>query len=278
MLAPRQIIFTAVDGILDRVSADSTDAASDALQMLARKGVPLVLYTRRTRAELDSLRRKLQHGHPFLTEGGAGLFIPDGYFNLHLEGAARIGRNFCVPFARSHEEAAAALPEIAEEAGAGVVGFSQMSIRDIARNVGMASRDAELYRQREFGEIFFFAGQTEKATRRFLEVAGRKGWEALPGDPFWELRGALKQNGGNAVRYLMGVYRKSLHGRQRSIGIGSDAGDLPLLLSTDTAVLLPGPSGGLDDALLSRLPRAAQVEQRGGAGWAEAVARALEKP
>jgi predicted mannosyl-3-phosphoglycerate phosphatase (HAD superfamily) len=278
MLAPRQIIFTAVDGILDQASADSSGAASDALQMLDRKGVPLVLYTRRARAQLDSLRRKLQHGHPFLTESGAGLFSPDGYFNLHLEGATRVGRNFCVPFARSHEEAAAALPEIAEEAGAGVVGFSQMSIRDIARNIGLSNRDAELYRQREFGEIFFFAGETDKTTRRFLEVASRKGWEAVPGDPLWELRGPLKQNGGNAVRYLMGIYRKSLHGRQRSIGIGSDVGDLPVLLATDTAVLLPGHSGEFDDALLSRLPQAVRVEQGGAAGWAEAIARGLEKP
>jgi mannosyl-3-phosphoglycerate phosphatase len=271
MLAPRQIIFTAVDGVLNHASGAAWEAVSEALQALARRGVPLVLATRGTRAQLEPLRRKLQHGHPFLTESGAGLFIPDGYFNVRLEGATRFGRHFCVPFARPHSEAAAALPEIAEEATASVVGFSQMSVREIARNSGLSSRDAELFRQREFGEIFFFAGETEEVTRRFSQIALDKGWEAVPGDPLWELRGRLKQNGENAVRYLMGLYRKALHGRQRSVGIGSDAGDLYLLAATDATIVLPRYSGRFDDALLGKLPRAVRAEQPGAEGWAQAV-------
>jgi mannosyl-3-phosphoglycerate phosphatase len=278
MLSPRQIVFAAVDGLQNHVSGAVEEATSDALELLARRGIPLVLASRGTRAQFDPLRRKLQQGHPFLTENGAGLFIPDGYFNLHLEGATRFGRNFCVPFARSHSEAAAALPEIAEEAGASIVGFSQMSVREIARNSGLSPREAELFGQREFGEIFFFAGETETVTRRFSQVALEKGWEAVPGDPLWELRGRSKQSGGNAVRYLMGVYRKSLHGRQRSIGIGSDPGDLYLLSATDTAILVPGHSGQLDDELLARLPHAARMERAGPEGWAQAILQALEKP
>jgi mannosyl-3-phosphoglycerate phosphatase len=223
------------------------------------------------------LRRKLQHGHPFLTESGAGLFIPDGYFNLRLEGATRCGRNFCVPFARTQAEAAAALPEIAEEAGASVVGFSQMTLREIARNSGLSTHEAELFRQREFGEMFFFAGETDKTTRRFSRVALEKGWEALPGDPFWELRGPLKQNGENAVRYLMAIYRKALHGRQRSVGIGSGPRDRYLLSATDVAVLLPHQDVELDAALLSHLPQARRAEHGGLAGWGEVVLQLLER-
>lgn len=278
MLSPRQIIFTAVDGLLNQTSGALHEAASDALDALARRGIPLVLASRGTRAQLEPLRRKLQHGHPFLTESGAGLFIPDGYFNLHLEGATRFGRNFCVPFARSHSEAAAALPEIAEEAGASVVGFSRMSTREIAQNSGLSARDAELYGQREFGEIFFFAGETEAVTRHFSQVALERNWEAVPGDPLWELRGRLKQSGENAVRYLMSVYRKSLHGRQRSVGIGSDPGDLYLLSATDTAIVVAAPSGRFDDTLLAKLPRAPRVERPGPEGWAQAVLQALERP
>jgi mannosyl-3-phosphoglycerate phosphatase len=278
MLAPRQIIFTAVDGILDLASREAWEAASDALHALARRGVPLVLSTRGTRAQLDPLRRRIEHQHPFLTESCAGLFIPDGYFNLHLEGAARVGRHFCVPFARSHAEAAAALAEIAEETGADVAGFSQMSLRDIARNSGLSTRDAELYRQREFGEIFFFAGETRETTQRFQQVAREKGWEAVPGEPLWELRGRLKQHGEDAVRYLMAIYRKNVHGRLRSVGVGNDARDLPLLSATDTAVILPKHAGEWDELLLSRLPHAVRMERDGTAGWGEAVMQVFEKP
>lgn len=277
MLAPRQIIFTAVDEIFLQRSGESWESASEPLEKLTRQGIPLILASRGTRAQLDPLRRKIEHSHPFLTESGAGLFIPDGYFNLHLEGGTRFGRNFCVPFARSHAEAAAALPELAEEAGASVVGFSQMSLRDVARNSGLSTRDAELYRQREFGELFFFAGETEETTRRFAAVAREKGWEALPGAPIWELRGRLKQNGENAVRYLMGIFRKALHGRQRSVGIGSDVRDLYLLSSTDAAVVLPRHAGGFDEALLSRMAQAVRVDRAGLPGWGDAIMQAMEK-
>ena len=46
-----------------------------------------MLLTRGTRAQLELLRRKIEHAHPFITEGGGGLFLPDGYFSLRLEGA-----------------------------------------------------------------------------------------------------------------------------------------------------------------------------------------------
>lgn len=278
MLASQQVIFSAVEGLLDRPGADSQSSIAEAMDAITRAGVPLVLCSHGTRAQLDPIRRKLQHGHPFLTESGGGLFVPDGYFNLHLEGAVRRGRYFCVPFARSHSEAAAAVQEIAGKADASVVAFSQMSPREIARNTGRSTQDAEQYRQREFSEIFFSAGETGRSAARFTQIAREKGWEAIPGEPFWELRGPLIQNGQSVVRYLMGIYRKALHGRQRSVGVGSHADDAYFLSATDTAVLLPGRAGEFDEAFLARFPLAARTEQSGAEGWSEAVARILEKP
>ena len=77
MLAPRQILFTAVDDVLHPTSGSSWEAATQALEALVRRGVPLIVASRGTRAQLEPLRRKIEHGHPFLTESGAGLFIPD---------------------------------------------------------------------------------------------------------------------------------------------------------------------------------------------------------
>ena len=276
MLAPRQIIFTAVEGALDHPAAASLSVVLEALEALARRGIPVVLSSRGNRAQLEPLRRRLQHRHPFLTESGGGLFIPDGYFNLRLEGATRTGRLFCVPFARPQAEAAAAVQEIAAEAGAGVVAFSQMSAREIARNCGVSTRDAELFQQREFGEMFFFAGETVKAPRCFSEIASAKGWEAIPGDPFWELRATMLRNGEPAPRHLMGIYRQSLHVKLRSVGIASQAQDLHLLSATDTAVVLPRRPGQFDQALLSRLPQALRGEQAGPAGWSQAILKILE--
>ena len=179
MLAPRQIIFTAVDDVFFQVSGEAWETASEALQKLARQGIPLVLSSRGTRAQLEPVRRKIQHGHPFLTESGAGLFIPDGYFNLRLEGATRFGRNFCVPFGRTHIEAAAALPEIAEEAGASVVGFSQMSLREIARSCGLSSARCRAIPAARIWRDILFRRRNREDHEAILTSGARKGLGGL---------------------------------------------------------------------------------------------------
>jgi len=278
VLSPRYVVFTTVESTLLHPASGSWSAALEGLEALNRQGIPVVLSSRGTRAQLEPFRRKILHGHPFLTESGAGLFIPDGYFSLRLEGATRVGRHFSLAFARPHAEAAAAVAEIAAAARASVVALSQLSVREIARNTGESPREADLSRQREFSELFFFAGEAEKAARRFSETARRKSWETVPGDPFWELRSRVMRNGQPAAGYLMDLYRRSLRVKLRSVGIGSQAEDAHLLSAMDTAVVLPRRAGEWDSALISRLPRAVRGEQAGPAGWSQAVSRMLQAP
>ena len=110
--------------------------------------------------------------------------FPTGYFLLALEGASRVARYFCVPFGQPYAAATEALAEIAAEARASVVGYSQMSARELAQNTGESLREAELSRDREFSERFFFAGEVAATARRFAEVAKQRGWDAIPGEPF----------------------------------------------------------------------------------------------
>ena len=148
MLAPRHIIFTALEGALLDPTSKSWAPAGDALDEIARRKVPWVLAGAGTCAQIDPLRRKLEHTHPFVTESGGGLFLPDGYFALRLEGAGRVARYFCVPFGRPYAEAAAAVQEIATLANAAAVGYAQMNIREIAGNTNQSQQLAELDRQR----------------------------------------------------------------------------------------------------------------------------------
>ena len=83
MLAPRVVIFTPSNllGSPTRVALP----ISEALLEIERRNVPLVLSSNGTRAQLEPLRRKIGHAHPFITEGGGGLFIPDGYFAVRQD-------------------------------------------------------------------------------------------------------------------------------------------------------------------------------------------------
>jgi mannosyl-3-phosphoglycerate phosphatase len=274
MLAPRQIFFSAVEGVLVE-SPGSPQAAGEGLEALQRRRIPLVLSSRGARAELETVRRKIEHTHPFLVESCAALFIPDGYLGgIRLPAAERVGRYFCVPFAKTRAESTAAVQEIARKAAASVVCLSEMSLREIAQNMGISQPEAERFRQREFSELFFFAGETELSAQRFTGIAKGMHWEVRPGKPFWDLR-SLAQRGDSPTDYLMRLYRQAFHTNPRSIGILSGNGDACLLSAVDKAIVLPQKPGQWNEALLLR-PRVIRGAQPGPAGWSQAVLEILE--
>lgn len=273
MLAPRVIIFTPSD--LLGSPARAAHPASEALSEIERRTIPLVLSTLGTRAQLEPLRRKIGHAHPFIAEGGGGLFIPDGYFALRLEGARRVGRYFCVPFGRSSLEAGEALEDIARQARAEVVPYAEMKVREISRNTGMTEREAQGSREREFSERFFFAGNADLAVPSFERIAGEHNWQMRRSEPFWELSSGNDE--GKALRYLMRLYREVLRSRVRSVGIGASFEDLSLLAASDQAFIVPLSSDRFDDKLVSKLPKAARIDVPGAAGWNQTVLDVLSR-
>jgi mannosyl-3-phosphoglycerate phosphatase len=234
-----------------------------------RRQIPLVLLTSRTRAEIEPLRRDLEHRHPFVTESGGGVFIPDGYFNLRIPGAQRCGRYFCVALGKSYREVAAALDEIAQECGIGVAGFHHMSAREVAQNTRMRHREAELARTREFDEPFFFTSADERAIARFVAAAGRRGFQASRGSTFWRFSSGC--NTARAVHLLTRLFRQNAHIKLRTLGIGSATEDLHWLQAVDDAVLLPSPGEEPSAAAPPDLQRISVGEFSGPAGWSNAV-------
>jgi mannosyl-3-phosphoglycerate phosphatase len=273
MLAPRVIIFTTAN--LLGLPTRTENAASEALAEMERRNVPLVLSTSGTRAQLEFLRRKIGHAHPFITESGGGLFLPDGYFALRLDGAKRAGRYLCVPFGRTAQEASAAVQDIAERAGAEVVSYAEMNAREISRNAGINERDAEASREREFSERFFFAGNTDLAASSFERIAREQNWQIRHSEPFWELYSGNDQ--GKAVHYLMRLYREALRSRVRSVGIGTCLEDLSLLKATDQSFVLALSGGRPDHKLSARLPNAVRIDIPGVAGWNQTVLNLLSR-
>jgi mannosyl-3-phosphoglycerate phosphatase family protein len=273
MLSPRVVIFTASN--LLGSSTRAADQAAEGMTEIEKRNIPLVLLTRDTRAQLEPLRRKIGNGHPFITEGGGGLFIPDGYFAIRLEGGRRVGRYLCVPFGRPSREAGAAVEDIAKQAGAEVVRYVEMSAREIASNTGMNERDAAASRDREFSERFFFAGNAAVAAPTFETISAELNWKIRGSAPFWELCSGNDE--GKALRYLMRLYRESLRSRVRSLAIGTSLEDQALLSASDQAFIVPASPDRFDEKLVSELPNATKTDAAGTLGWSQAVLNALSR-
>src|SRR5689334_861304 len=80
--AQRFVVVTDVDGSLLAPGSRSVKDERAALQFLAARGIPLVINSSRTRAEIDRLRRSLQMRTPFICEHGSALFVPEGSLAL----------------------------------------------------------------------------------------------------------------------------------------------------------------------------------------------------
>lgn len=275
MLAPRHLIFTALEGALTDPRTDSFAGAEEALYELDRRKIAYVLLTSRTREEIEPVRRKLGHNHPFVTENGGGIFFPDGYFSLRIPGVARIGRYLGIAQGKPYAEVCEALDDIAEECAVGVAGFHHMTVREIAENTGLKPRTAELARAREFDEPFYFTSADEKAIARFVETARTRGYDTRRGETFWHF--SAKCDPARAVRTIASLFREATHIKLRLVGIGAGERDLPWLAAVNQAILLPSstdPQEPSEDAV--RAPGRSKVavvarEAPGPAGWNVAV-------
>ena len=237
MLAPRHLIFTALEGALVDPRTDSYAGAEEALEELEQRKIAFILLTSRTREEIEPIRRKMGHNHPFVTENGGGIFFPDGYFSLRIPGVVRTARYLSIAQGRPYAEVCEALDDIAEECSVGVAGFHHMSLREIADNTGLRPRSAELARAREFDEPFYFTSADEKAIAKFVETSRERGFDARRGPTFWHF--SAKCDAARAVRTLTQLFREATHIKLRLVGIGGSQNDLPWLRAVDHAILLP---------------------------------------
>jgi len=73
------IIFTDIDGtLLDKEY--SFQDVQPIIKKLQSVNIPIILCSSKTRSEIEYYRSKLDIKEPFISENGAAIFIPKGYF------------------------------------------------------------------------------------------------------------------------------------------------------------------------------------------------------
>src|SRR6202051_4341146 len=229
------VLYIAVDGLIPPRgrSAPGLDEFTAALD---HAGIPAVWVTNRSRLEFDAARRKHAHKHTFIAEGGSGIYLPEGYFNLRPEKTVRLGRFTCVPMAEVLPAATNALEALSEETNVPVVALSSLSPRELAQNTGLPQREAELVRQRDFDELFFFAGASEKDIQRFVEAGREKKYELRHHGVMWSL--AIGASLKRCIQSLSKLYDRALRYHPTIMGIANSAESQELFAACDRSILL----------------------------------------
>jgi len=256
------VIFTDLDGtLLDHYTYDWSPARP-ALERLDRTGTPLVLVSSKTRPEIEALRRAMGNRHPFVTENGGAVFIPDDY-DLDLpRDAVQMDEYRVLVLGRPAAEIAVAFDQLA--ARLPVRALSRMTIPEIVALTGLTPDQAAGAKNREFGEAFVLddpAAGEEKLAGAVRDL----GLRLTRGGRFYHLLG--ENDKGRAVSLLADLYRRK-NQKLITAAIGDSPNDRPMLAVVDRPFLVARPDGGhaeIDRPGLTRIPLA------GPAGFNQAV-------
>jgi predicted mannosyl-3-phosphoglycerate phosphatase (HAD superfamily) len=267
LLQTPAILFCDIDG-LSPLRGKMAPEFDEFVAALEHAAIPSVWVTTRTRLLIDDPRRKLGHSHPFIAEGGCGVYLPEGYFHLRPAKTLRLGRFTCVPVAEPQPAAAEALEELAGETGVSVVPLRSLSPRELVQNTGLPAQQADLMRHRDFDEIFFFAGATDDEVKRFVAASAERHWQLRQQGALWSL--ALGANLKQCVRELSKLYARALRSQPKLVGIAREDEASELLAACDRGFVLVDRGGleGDSDSQRERLPaRFREIELGSAEGW-----------
>ncbi len=233
------IVFADIDSAPPARLFDRGDRLAALLETLAVSRITVVLCSRRTRAEVESIRQDLGIFHPFVCENGAAAFVPERYFGSDLENTRKVGGYQAIEFGSPYEQVVETLRRVADRLGLRVQGFHDMSVEQVSREHGLPLLEARLAKLREYSEPFRLLSANPVAEYRLLKALGAAGLTCVSLGPFQHagtVRGA-----GAAAAVLTTLYRVAFGSIvTATVGDGVPAADIALRVD----LRLDTPAGG----------------------------------
>jgi predicted mannosyl-3-phosphoglycerate phosphatase (HAD superfamily) len=240
---------------LINVSGRPLTGFAEFLEGLMEANIPCVWLTGRNRHQLDSTLRKLGNSQPFIGEGGACVYLAEDYFHLKPAKTVRLGRFIAIPVAKPLPAAAEALELVSEHSAITVVPLRSLSPRELIQNTGLSKQDAESIRQRDFDELFFFAGATDADIRRFCKGAAHLKFSVRPHGSLWSM--AVNPSVATCVRELRKLYDRAFHKAAFAIALATYSEGTELFPACDRAIVLTDRNSPQENSLraVSAAPR-----------------------
>jgi mannosyl-3-phosphoglycerate phosphatase len=232
-------IFTDLDGtLLDH--RYSWEPATDALEKLRRRGVPIILCTSKTRRETEHYRRQMGIAGPFVVENGGAILIPRGYFG-HLGGELKQDGGYeIIESDVSYAALLAALEDIKQQVIPQALGFSDLSPENLAEITGLSPQEAMWAKDRHHDEPFLIPEDQSALIDDIRRIVEKRGLRYLRGTRFHHITGPHDK--GTAVQRLIGLYR-SHHEDFFSVGLGDSPMDIPFLEQVDLPIMVQDQDG-----------------------------------
>jgi mannosyl-3-phosphoglycerate phosphatase len=263
-----KVVFSDIDGTLIDTFTREYGRSKELVKRLTESSIPVTLCSSKTWAEQEAIRKDLGlEEEPFIVENGGAVVIPTGYFDG--EEGRQVDGYAVIELGRASEEIRKRLQEVRRRTGIAFRGVSDVSVEKLAQIVGMTNQEADRMSKRQYGETIL---EIDKSKMEQFEQALRQdGLQIIHGGRYFDVTAG--NNKGKAVRILMDLYRKKLGHDTIFIGIGDSPNDLPMLESTDIAILVQMHDGSWADINISGMVK---VRGIGPAGFENAFANIME--
>lgn len=267
------LVFSDLDGsLLDHFSYDF-GAALPMVHALEQLGIPLILASSKTAAEMLVLREALGNRHPFIIENGAALYIPRDYFPGDIGESVVRGDYLVQELAPPRKRWLAELAALREEFPDQFDSFHSAGTAGIVAMTGLSEQQAEAAGTRGYSEPVQWLG-TPQAEQRFLQRLKEHGATVVRGGRFLTVTGDCDK--GRALAWLRDAYQQTgKTDRIEDLAIGDSDNDRAMLQAAKTALLIRSPVHGFPT--LERDSGVLRSEAVAPAGWAEGVSRWLEQ-
>jgi mannosyl-3-phosphoglycerate phosphatase len=245
------VVFSDVDGVFCDPHQPAFADAARALSSLDRS-VSLVLCSRKTRAEVESIQQGLGIHSPFVCECGGAVFVPAGYFGFDVPNARDLAGYQVVEFGRTHDEVLQALRRAAERTRVDILPFSDMSVDEVARDCNLSLLQARLAKLPEYGERFRVRDRRANARRRLIDALDAAHLRCVAGVRYDYVGAAVETSRGVAL--LRGLFDRA-YGTVATVGLADAMADENLLQLVDRRVIVGDEDpahGGVDVAAWAR--------------------------
>ena len=244
MSPPFFLVFSDLDGTLLDHNTYGWEEAVPALELCRTKGVPVILVSSKTRAEMDVLRRRLSLSAPFISENGGGIFFPGetskdssyGSSGADIPGsspgdstgfsARRENSLWILSLGVSYNRLIKAFQEIRNELGWRIKGFSDMGVEEISRLTGLDNNGVRLATRREYDEPFIIEGEEPADLTPLIRAAEERDLLITSGGRFYHLQG--KNDKAKGVELITGWYKK-YHKEVLTVALGDSPNDFGML-------------------------------------------------
>lgn len=253
MRQPPLIVFTDLDGTLLDHHDYSWQAAAPALDQLRDLGVPVVIASSKTAAEIAPLRAEIGFADcPAIVENGAGLLPAGAAPDEAAQDYARLRQT---------------LDTLPAPLRTAFRGFGDMTDAEVAEITGLPGPNAALARRRAFSEPGIYDGDSDA----FVTALSEKGIHARRGGRFLTL-----SFGGTKADRMADIAAQ--YGSPDTVALGDAPNDVEMLETATHGVIIANPSGQPLPPLKGEAAgRILRSEKAGPNGWNASILKLLSE-